>query len=139
MRRVAWLIAALTLLQVFFGGLMAGSNAGLSFNTWPLLDGSWVPSGLLTMSPVWVNVFENVQLIQFDHRMTAYLLLAVVFLHAVQAWRTEFSGPANALALLATAQALGAAAVGVAAPGGGGADSDRRRNACACHEPTHAN
>ncbi|MEJ8476149.1 COX15/CtaA family protein [Roseibium algae] len=71
------LFLALVFLQIFMGGLVAGLNAGFTFNTWPLMDGQIVPGGLLVMSPAWANFFENVMTVQFQHRMTAYLLVIV--------------------------------------------------------------
>ena len=85
--RAAGIIVGLALLQIYLGGLVAGLNAGLTFNTWPLMDGSLVPSGLLSMQPAWRNFFENVMTVQFMHRSGAYLLLAVVLMHAVASWR----------------------------------------------------
>jgi len=73
------LVLALVFVQIFLGGLVAGLNAGLTFNTWPLMDGQIVPNGLLAMQPVWLNFFENVMTVQFQHRMTAYVLIAVAF------------------------------------------------------------
>ncbi|KQT52991.1 MULTISPECIES: COX15/CtaA family protein [unclassified Aureimonas] len=81
----AGLIVFLALAQIYLGGLVAGLNAGLTFNTWPLMDGRIVPEGLLVMQPVWRNFFENVMTVQFVHRMSAYLLLAVVLVHVVAA------------------------------------------------------
>ena len=63
------------------GGLVAGLHAGLTYNTWPLMDGDLVPSGLLMMHPAWVNFFENITTVQFQHRCGAYLLLAVALWH----------------------------------------------------------
>lgn len=74
---VGWLFLALVFLQIFMGGLVAGLNAGFTFNTWPLMDGQLVPRGLLAMSPVWANLFENVMTVQFQHRVTAYVLVVV--------------------------------------------------------------
>ncbi|WP_299814803.1 COX15/CtaA family protein [uncultured Roseibium sp.] len=71
------LFLGLVFLQMFLGGLVAGLNAGLTFNTWPLMDGRIVPNGLLVMQPVWLNFFENVMTVQFQHRMTAYLLVVL--------------------------------------------------------------
>lgn len=71
--------AALTLLilQIFFGALVAGLRAGLTYNSWPLMDGAFIPDGLHLMTPWWKNHLENVMTVQFQHRMTAYLLVAV--------------------------------------------------------------
>jgi cytochrome c oxidase assembly protein subunit 15 len=85
--RAGGIIVVLALLQIYLGGLVAGLNAGLTFNTWPLMDGSLVPSGLLAMQPAWRNFFENVMTVQFMHRFGAYLLLAVVLMHAIASWR----------------------------------------------------
>jgi cytochrome c oxidase assembly protein subunit 15 len=87
-------VLALVLIQIFLGGLVAGLNAGLTYNTWPLMDGDFIPSGLLSMSPAWVNMFENITTVQFQHRMTAYLLVAaVVYL----VWRTLKAGASAAV------------------------------------------
>ncbi len=71
------LVLGVVIVQIFLGGLVAGLNAGLTFNTWPLMDGQLVPGGLLMMKPVWLNFFENVLTVQFQHRITAYLLVAL--------------------------------------------------------------
>ncbi len=78
-------VLTLVFIQIFLGGLVAGLNAGLTFNTWPLMDGQLVPSGLLIMEPLWRNFFENVLTVQFQHRMTAYVLIGVGL---VLAWST---------------------------------------------------
>jgi cytochrome c oxidase assembly protein subunit 15 len=103
--RVAALIVGLVLLQIFLGGLVAGLNAGMTFNTWPLMDGAVVPSGLYIQEPAWRNIFENVATVQFNHRMVAYLLLAVALLHAAQTRGSEHRGFALLLAAAVTLQA----------------------------------
>lgn len=85
----AYGIVALVLFQLFLGALVAGLNAGLTFNTWPLMDGQIIPEGLLIMSPWWVNFFENVMMVQFQHRMVAYLLVVVVFAQGVYLMRGD--------------------------------------------------
>jgi cytochrome c oxidase assembly protein subunit 15 len=82
-----WLAVALTalvLLQVAAGAFVAGLNAGLAYNTWPLMDGHFIPNGLLIMEPHWRNIFENALTVQFNHRMLAYLILSVALWHAVR-------------------------------------------------------
>jgi len=80
-------IVALALAQIYLGGLVAGLNAGLTYNTWPLMDGQLVPGNLLAITPAWRNFFENVMTVQFTHRLGAYVLLTVVVVHAVLASR----------------------------------------------------
>lgn len=89
---LAYLILALTLVQVFLGGLVAGLDAGLTFNTWPLMDGAFIPDGLWIMTPAWVNHFENVLTVQFQHRMTGYLLFGLVIWAAIRAFAITSDG-----------------------------------------------
>jgi len=87
-----WLACAtllLVLLQIGLGGLVAGLRAGQAFNTWPLIDGYfWPPANeLFLLSPVWANFFDNLLLVQFQHRMIAYGLLVVALAQAFCASR----------------------------------------------------
>ncbi len=101
----ATVLLGLIFLQIFLGGLVAGLNAGLTYNTWPLMDGAFIPSGLFSEVPTWRNLFENVLTVQFDHRMAGYALLAFTILHAVQARGTNHGSTAMFLAGLVVLQA----------------------------------
>lgn len=103
----AKVLLALVLLQIALGGLVAGSRAGLTYNTWPLMDGALIPSAsaLFVVSPWIENFVDNVTLVQFNHRLAAYLLLAAALLHAVALRATPAYPRARALALLVLAQA----------------------------------
>ncbi len=79
-------LVALVLLQVALGGFVAGLDAGMGYNTWPLMDGQWLPKGLMIMDPSWRNFFENAMTVQFDHRLVAYTLAVYAALHA---WRVK--------------------------------------------------
>lgn len=83
---IAALLAVLVFVQILSGGLVAGLNAGLAHNTWPLMDGAFIPKGLLIMQPAWLNIFENAMTVQFQHRMGAY---AVTILAVVTALRLK--------------------------------------------------
>jgi heme a synthase len=110
-RNSALLIAGLVLLQIYLGALVAGLDAGMSFNTWPLIDGALVPSSerLWFETPLWRNFFENALTVQFDHRMLAYAIWLLVVVHAINALRSDADlrsrREAVVLALLVTAQA----------------------------------
>jgi cytochrome c oxidase assembly protein subunit 15 len=94
LRREALVLVLLALTQIALGALVAGSKAGLIWNTWPLMDGQFFPRGdlLFSVSPLIENFVDNTALVQFDHRMTAYLLLAVSLYHA---WHVARKMPAT--------------------------------------------
>lgn len=79
-------------LTMLAGGFVAGLDAGLTYNTFPLMDGKFVPDGLLSMSPVFLNLFENVTTVQFVHRMMAYGLILIVSFTFWQARAHSLSG-----------------------------------------------
>jgi cytochrome c oxidase assembly protein subunit 15 len=102
-------IALLVLLQIYLGALVAGLDAGLIYNTWPLIDGSFVPDAarLWSTQPAWRNLFENTLTVQFDHRMVAYAIWLLAMLHANDAWRAACEkGGALMLVVLVSAQAV---------------------------------
>src|SRR5690606_1324854 len=74
--------------QSGLGALVAGLKAGLTYNTWPLMDGKLVPDGLLAHSPWYVNFFENVTTVQFDHRIVAYAVVALGLGHLLSLLRS---------------------------------------------------
>jgi len=76
-RRHTWALLALVFVMILSGGFVAGTRAGFAFNTFPLMNGAWVPPGVLALEPWWRNLFENVATVQFDHRLLAYLLIAM--------------------------------------------------------------
>ena len=89
-----WNIAAnLLLLAVFIqcllGGLVAGSKAGMVFTDWPMMNGAvfppveWAQGGLAFL--------HDQGLVQFNHRLGAYIMLAFGTAYAVQAWRWRLS------------------------------------------------
>lgn len=109
LRLSALAIVVLLFLQIYLGALVAGLDAGLVFNTWPLIDGALVPSAerLWFIQPIWRNLFENTLTVQFNHRTVAYAIWIVAILHALDAWRMR-SGFASATTLAAavTLQAM---------------------------------
>jgi cytochrome c oxidase assembly protein subunit 15 len=88
---------------------VAGTNAGFSYNTWPLMDGRVVPDGLFILEPAWRNLFENPKTVQFIHRCGAYLVWIVALAHMISALgqipKTTHARRAAVLFLLVTLQA----------------------------------
>lgn len=68
---------ALVVLMITTGGFVAGTKAGFAFNTFPLMNGDFVPKGIFTMEPFYINFFENIATIQFNHRILAYVVLGM--------------------------------------------------------------
>jgi len=78
LRRFSFLITGLIFITVLSGGFVAGIKAGLAYNTFPLMNGQMIPEGLFTLDPGWVNLFENITTVQFDHRLLATLLFVLI-------------------------------------------------------------
>jgi cytochrome c oxidase assembly protein subunit 15 len=77
-RRAAEGILCLISLTIVAGGFVAGLNAGLVYNSFPLMDGRFVPADYAQLSPFVRNWFENVAAAQFDHRILAMTTVASV-------------------------------------------------------------
>jgi cytochrome c oxidase assembly protein subunit 15 len=86
-----WVLLTLTFVQLYLGALVAGLRAGKIYNTWPDIDGGFIPSAarLFFDVPWWRNLFENTLTVQFEHRMVAYTLFVVAVLHAIDAARSR--------------------------------------------------
>ncbi len=76
--RFMFFIFFLVSLMIVSGAFVAGTRAGHIMNTFPTMNGQWLPAGGLTLSPVWRNVFENTVTIQFVHRCGALLMFVSV-------------------------------------------------------------
>jgi heme a synthase len=87
----ALFLLVLTFVQLYLGALVAGLRAGKIYNTWPDIDGGFIPSaaGLFFHVPWWRNLFENTLTVQFEHRMVAYALFVFAVLHAIDAARSR--------------------------------------------------
>ena len=87
-------------LQILLGALVAGIDAGRNYVDWPLMAGGFLPPDLFALEPVWRNFFEDDGLVQFIHRMSAYIL----FLFGIYVWfRSRKSGNSqirNAISLV---------------------------------------
>lgn len=75
LRRLTLTGVVLVCLMILSGAFVAGTRAGLGYNTFPSMNGYFIPPGLFDMSPFYLNFVENRTTIQFDHRMLAYVLI----------------------------------------------------------------
>jgi heme a synthase len=106
----------LVLAQIYLGALVAGLRAGYIYNTWPSIDGAFVPelSRLFSLAPPWRNFFENPLTVQFDHRMLAYTIWICVLLHVIDIIRTAGRGRPLAGAIVLFVAVTLQAALGIA-------------------------
>jgi cytochrome c oxidase assembly protein subunit 15 len=72
---LGWACCVLVSLTLLAGGFVAGTHAGLDFNTFPLMAGELVPSDYARLQPFVRNLTENIAAVQFDHRVLATLTL----------------------------------------------------------------
>ena len=78
--RAAEAVIGLVALTIAAGGFVAGLHAGLIYNTFPLMDGGFVPSGYAQLQPFVLNWFESLPAVQFNHRLLAMVTAACVVL-----------------------------------------------------------
>ncbi len=104
----AVVLVVLVIVQIYAGALVAGLDAGMSFNTWPLIDGTLIPAGdrLWFETPWWRNLFENALTVQFNHRILAYAIWLLAIWHAFDARGSVALGSAVTLAIVITLQAV---------------------------------
>ena len=86
----------LTAIMQVSGGFMAGTHAGFIVNTFPRMNGEWIPNMIFSLNPLWSNFFENVITIQFVHRWAAFAtVLAIVVL-----WTRRFFMPRSGIQMM---------------------------------------
>jgi heme a synthase len=71
-------LAGLVFVMVLSGGMVAGLRAGYAYNTFPLMNGHFVPPEILALEPWWRNFLYNMATVQLVHRSLAWLLLFLV-------------------------------------------------------------
>lgn len=108
-------MVGLILAQIALGGLVAGSKAGYTYNTWPLMDGSLIPpsSAMFVVKPWIENFVDNVLLVQFNHRILAYALAAFALWHAWNMRRKAPLSPTARRAIGMAALVLGQMVLGI--------------------------
>jgi cytochrome c oxidase assembly protein subunit 15 len=107
-------LAGLTAVTITSGALVAGQDAGLAYNTFPTMDGEWIPSTLIELSPWHRNLLENTATVQWNHRVlgtttaVTALSLATMGLRRRSALTPQARGGLVAVGAAASAQfALG--------------------------------
>ncbi|WP_321391949.1 COX15/CtaA family protein [Emcibacter sp.] len=96
--RPASVLVGIIFFQILLGGMVAGLNAGFIYTDWPLMDGAIIPDGLFDQTPWYMNFFENLMTVQFDHRIGAYI---VTGLAVWLVWNSRGDRPLAGLLLMA--------------------------------------
>jgi heme a synthase len=90
----------LSLVALVYLMILAGTDAGFAYSTWPLMGDSFIPQGLYATSPAWMAMFEDITTIQFNHRIFAYFLFVVLNVSAIMVYRGATQGRAKVAAIL---------------------------------------
>ena len=132
LRNFARWLSLLIFLMALSGGFVAGIRAGSAYNTFPLMNGNWVPPEIFMLDPWYLNFFNNMATVQFYHRLFACVLAVLMPAFWWLARKAQLAGRAMPLthlmlATLAVQISLGIATlllvvpVGLAAAHQGGA------------------
>jgi cytochrome c oxidase assembly protein subunit 15 len=107
-------LALLVVLTICSGGFVAGIDAGFTYNTFPLMDGRFVPDGYAMLSPFWHNLFENIPSVQFNHRWLAVSTALCVIAFALYAQSKAIPASARMATGVLLAMALIQPTLGIA-------------------------
>jgi cytochrome c oxidase assembly protein subunit 15 len=121
LRRDGALLQAAAFVMAVSGAFVAGTHAGLAYNSFPLMAGRFVPADLLALDPWYLNFFSNPAAVQFDHRLGAWLLAGLIPWFAWRVWASGMqprarTAAAFVLAALALQIALGISTLLLAVP-----------------------
>lgn len=114
LKQLAWFVTSLVLFTILSGAFVAGLKAGFAYNTFPKMGDTWIPPGLFLFEPFYLNFFENIVTVQFQHRVLATLVLLSVLIfwlfakrHALSHWTRIGSHLLVALALIQVGLGIG--------------------------------
>jgi cytochrome c oxidase assembly protein subunit 15 len=107
-------LSTLILLTIASGAFTAGLDAGFTYNTFPLMDGRFVPEGYGVLAPWWRNLFENIPSVQFNHRWLAAFTALAVIVYCLRAQRALLPDPARRSVYGFLAMALAQPTLGIA-------------------------
>ncbi len=112
--RLAAACCAFIALTMLAGGFVAGTHAGLAYNTFPLMDDQLVPPGYDQLEPFWRNLTENIAAVQFDHRVLATLTVLITGVTLAAGFAGKLSAASRAALLALGGAALAQYLLGVA-------------------------
>ena len=106
-----WALYLLTLVQVGYGAMVAGLNGGLFYNTYPRMNGEWLPASIIARleSFGWVSIINDLTTVQFIHRWlgtTLFFLVVILFYVFYHSLITHLKKGLKLLILVVGTQAL---------------------------------
>jgi cytochrome c oxidase assembly protein subunit 15 len=105
--RLAYAATALVFVTLISGAFVAGLKAGLIFNTFPTMQGDWLPPGLYAMRPAYLSLLEDPTTVQFNHRVLALLTLTSVLAVCIHVLARGWAYAAAAMALVQVGLGIG--------------------------------
>lgn len=99
-RTLTYTLVPILLLQILYGAFVAGSRAGIGYNTFPLMNGEFLPQTAMQLTPLWLNLLDNNAMLQFLHRWIGALVMAVTSVLFILAWRSGGSSVKRLTSLL---------------------------------------
>lgn len=107
-------LMGLIYLQILLGALVAGNDAGLVYNDWPLMNGALFPKDYAGPG-FWATVAHSQGAVQLHHRLVAYVLTFVAIGVGVGAWRSRYLAQgAKTLAVAVSGAVIVQALLGIA-------------------------
>jgi cytochrome c oxidase assembly protein subunit 15 len=113
LQRAGFWLALLVFYMVVTGGFVAGIRAGKAYNTFPLMNGHVLPPESFILDPWFLNFFNNMALVQFDHRAGAWLLAFIVPWFWVKSRSSVVSARAKSVASLLLVAVAAQIALGI--------------------------
>lgn len=89
LKSFTWIVIVVVFVQLTFGALLAGHKGASSAPTWPDINGSFIPSYVFNQGLM--GIIDNPIVIQFIHRSIAYLLVILICVWIVRAFKTQAS------------------------------------------------
>lgn len=102
--KFAFGLMGLIFLQILLGALVAGNDAGLVYNDWPLMNGTLFPRSYAG-DGLWGTIAHSQGAVQLHHRLVGYVLTGVVIWMAISARRTNYVPPPAKRLMMATTHA----------------------------------
>ncbi|MCB0795511.1 MAG: COX15/CtaA family protein [Flavobacteriales bacterium] len=78
------LLLVLLAVQVVWGAFTAGLDAGKIYNSWPLMNGQFLPENVRAFGDLWTDLADHRDGVQFIHRNLAWLVAGATLVFALR-------------------------------------------------------